>query len=57
MEMIKQMIGFWLICLAIVSVLVYCLYDESIKERIYMVVGFQTFIALLEVGLYLMGVE
>lgn len=57
MEIIKQMIGFWIICLAISSVIVSCFCDVSRKEKIYMVIGAQTFIALLEVGLYLIGAE
>lgn len=50
-----KMFGFWVISLALILLLVFLLGDElSIKEKIYLVVMFQLFIGLLEIGVSLM---
>lgn len=49
-------IGFWVISLAItIAVVGICGFDLDIKEKIGIIVCFQVVIALLEIGLYLMG--
>lgn len=52
---IQQMIGFWLICLGIVSVIVSVMGIEfSTKEKIVMIGMTQLFLAAIEIGTYLL---
>lgn len=53
--MIAEMIGFWLIALAVaITIIGICAWDFEIKERVIFVATIQSVIALLEVGIYLM---
>ena len=52
-----ELFGFWLISLAITLFSIFLFGDElSMKEKICMVVMFQLFVGLLEIGLSLMGI-
>lgn len=52
-----KMFGFWLISLAITLFVVFLFGDEhSMKEKVCIVVAFQLFVGLLEIGIALMGI-
>lgn len=54
----KEMIGFWIICLAVDLVIVFLFgWELDTKTKLFLVGGLQIFIGLLEIGLYLMGVK
>lgn len=51
-------IGFWLISLAITSFFVFVFgFEMETKDKVLMIIGFQAFIGILEMGLYLMGIN
>ena len=51
----RSLIGFWIVCVAIVSCISLLLYDAELKEKFFMILGFSVFIGALEVGIYLMS--
>lgn len=54
----SSMIGFLIFEFAIVSFFVFTLgFEFTMKEKILIILGFTLFIALLEIGLYLMGIR
>ena len=51
----KELIGFWVMCLAVnIAIVGVTGFDLSVKDKILMIVCFQVFISLLEIGLLLM---